>query len=52
MNDFLLNQAISTLLFFLSPANRLPVRKWKRALLKIFRAIARAFPNDEDFQTQ
>ncbi len=49
MDDFIINQSISTLLFFLQRTPSTKRAAWRRALLKVFRAIASAFPGDQDF---
>ena len=53
-NEFLIDMAISTLLALLSrviPKDGASKKTWKKALLKVFKAIASAYADDDDFKT-
>lgn len=46
--DFLITMAVSVLVQLARDPNGRG--KWRKALLKVFREIANAFPNDVEFQ--
>lgn len=48
MEDFLIDMAVGVLLRLATDAKK--KAKWRKALLKVFRAIASAFPQDPDFK--
>ncbi len=51
MNEFVINMAISTLITLLrSVINSDSQKKWKKAILKVFKEIARVYGDDPDFQ--
>jgi len=48
LEDFLIDMGVSALLRVAADPKR--ASKWRRALLKVFRAIAAAFPSDPEFK--
>lgn len=53
MNDFFIDLGLTALLALLTreiPTNGNTKSKWKRALLKLFKAIAVAYKDDPDFK--
>ncbi len=53
MNDFFVDMALTTLLGLLKkqiPNDSAQRSKWKKAMLKVFRAIGETYKNDSDFQ--
>ncbi len=53
MNDFYISMAISTvigLLTHLVPADGSSKKKWKKAMLKVFKTIGEAYKDDADFK--
>lgn len=49
MQDFIIVQAVSTVLFLIQRGDAQDRSKWRRSLLKVFKAIAQAFPQDQEF---
>ena len=55
MDVLLINLALSTLLTLLQitiPADGSSKKKWKKAILKVFREIAKIYKDDPDFQAE
>lgn len=53
MQDFYINMAISGVIALLThaiPADGSTKKKWKKGILKVFKAIAVAYQDDKDFQ--
>ncbi|HEX8636707.1 MAG TPA: hypothetical protein VF692_01495 [Pyrinomonadaceae bacterium] len=53
MNDMFINMGISVLLELLKkriPKDGTSKKEWKKALLKVFRAIGEAYKDDPEFQ--
>lgn len=46
--DYIINSAVGALLLMLQDSSKRS--KWRKAMLKVFRAIAVAFGNDPDFR--
>lgn len=47
MSDFLIDMSVAVLLRLL--ADKSAKSKWRRAMLKVFKAIASAYPRDAEF---
>jgi hypothetical protein len=55
METILINLALNTLLTLLQitiPADGSSKKKWKKAILKVFKEIAKIYKDDPDFKTE